>query len=58
MYELEQAGYLEQPHTSAGRIPSERGYRFYVDWLLERYQMTAHEISELNAILSAKMSGD
>lgn len=56
MYELEQVGYLEQPHTSAGRIPSERGYRFYVDWLLERYQMTAREISELNAILSAKMS--
>ena len=31
MAELEALGYLEQPHTSAGRVPSERGYRFYVD---------------------------
>lgn len=32
--ELEQLGYLEQPHTSAGRIPTEKGYRYYVDNLL------------------------
>jgi heat-inducible transcriptional repressor len=32
---LEQDGYLQQPHTSAGRIPTDRGYRFYVDLLLE-----------------------
>ena len=31
MSDLEEAGYLTQPHTSAGRIPSEQGYRFYVD---------------------------
>ena len=31
MAELEELGYLEKPHTSAGRIPSELGYRFYVD---------------------------
>ena len=31
MAELEQMGYLVQPHTSAGRVPSEAGYRFYVD---------------------------
>ena len=31
MSELEDAGYLMQPHTSAGRVPSEKGYRFYVD---------------------------
>lgn len=35
MSELEEAGYLEQPHTSAGRIPSDLGYRFYVDALME-----------------------
>ncbi|MDI3280366.1 MAG: heat-inducible transcriptional repressor HrcA [Bacillota bacterium] len=34
MADLEEAGYLQQPHTSAGRIPSEKGYRFYVDELL------------------------
>jgi heat-inducible transcriptional repressor len=33
--ELEELGYLQQPHTSAGRIPTDRGYRFYVDQLLE-----------------------
>ncbi len=33
MQDLEDEGYLEQPHTSAGRIPSIKGYRFYVDWL-------------------------
>ncbi|MBQ9699242.1 MAG: HrcA family transcriptional regulator, partial [Lachnospiraceae bacterium] len=37
MAELEQLGYLEQPHTSAGRIPSEMGYRFYVDSLVQQY---------------------
>jgi len=34
MADLEELGYLEQPHTSAGRIPSDRGYRFYVDCLM------------------------
>ena len=33
--ELEELGYLQQPHTSAGRVPTDRGYRFYVDHLLE-----------------------
>ena len=34
MAELEEMGYLSQPHTSAGRIPTEKGYRFYVDSLI------------------------
>src|SRR5690554_4769876 len=34
MADLEEAGYLEQPHASAGRIPSDRGYRYYVDGLM------------------------
>ena len=34
MSDLEESGYLEQPHTSAGRVPSERGYRYYVDALM------------------------
>src|SRR5678815_3264245 len=33
--QLEEEGYVQQPHTSAGRIPTDRGYRFYVDLLLE-----------------------
>ncbi len=51
MSELEELGYLEQPHTSAGRIPSEIGYRFYVDSLIDRYNLTQTEISELKNLL-------
>jgi heat-inducible transcriptional repressor len=56
MAELEEMGYLEQPHTSAGRVPSELGYRFYVDTLVEHYAMTAREIPHINQVLKAKMS--
>jgi heat-inducible transcriptional repressor len=35
MADLEELGYLEQPHTSAGRIPSDKGYRYYVDILMK-----------------------
>ena len=35
MADLEELGYILQPHTSAGRIPSDKGYRFYVDHLME-----------------------
>ncbi len=55
MAELEEMGYLEQPHTSAGRVPSERGYRFYVDSLIEHYAMTTAEIAQINRLLRAKM---
>ena len=44
MQELEEKGYLFQPHTSAGRIPTDLGYRFYVDYLARKRQMdTLHE---------------
>lgn len=56
MAELEALGYLEQPHTSAGRVPSERGYRFYVDTLVEHYAMTAREIYQINEVLKEKMA--
>lgn len=36
MADLEEMGYLEQPHTSAGRIPSQRGFRYYVDCMMEK----------------------
>lgn len=55
MAELEDMGYLEQPHTSAGRVPSELGYRFYVDSLLQHYAMTSKEIEEINSVLKLKM---
>lgn len=49
--ELEDAGYLEQPHTSAGRVPSDRGYRFYVDHLLERTQLSSGDESAIQRAL-------
>lgn len=55
MAELEEMGYLEQPHTSAGRVPSELGYRFYVDSLIDSYAMTTREIMQINNLLKIKM---
>ena len=54
MAELEALGYLEQPHTSAGRIPSERGYRFYVDCLSEEYKKTKAETDFMAEALRGK----
>lgn len=47
MFDLESLEYLKQPHTSAGRIPTDKGYRFYVDSLLDTYEfsMKDREIS-------------
>ncbi|MCL2519128.1 MAG: heat-inducible transcription repressor HrcA, partial [Oscillospiraceae bacterium] len=55
MAELEELGYLEQPHTSAGRIPSEHGYRFYVNSLMESYRLTANELREMNNLFNSKI---
>jgi len=43
MSDLEELGFLEQPHTSAGRIPSDKGYRYYVDCLMESKSVSAAE---------------
>ncbi len=43
MAALEKMGLIEQPHTSAGRIPSEVGYRYYVDYLMEKYRLAMRE---------------
>ena len=56
MAELKSLGYLEQPHTSAGSIPTEAGYRFYVNQLLDRYQMTRQEIREMSLGLTKKLN--
>lgn len=53
--ELTSLGYLEQPHTSAGRVPSPQGYRFYVNELMERQRVSAEEAEAINARLSEKM---
>lgn len=46
MADLEEMGYIVQPHTSAGRIPSDKGYRFYVDSLLEEKEKENAEMKE------------
>lgn len=51
MAELEKQGYLEQPHTSAGRVPTYNGYRLYVDTLMERDQLSEEEKRSLDAML-------
>jgi heat-inducible transcriptional repressor len=43
MAELERLGYISQPHTSAGRVPTDKGYRYYVDHLLEEREQVIHE---------------
>ena len=47
MADLEEMGYLEQPHTSAGRIPSERGFRYYVDCMMENENLSEEQMEEL-----------
>lgn len=47
MSDLEEMGYIIQPHTSAGRIPSDKGYRFYVDQIMQEKDNEVTEIQEL-----------
>ena len=47
MSDLEEMGYIVQPHTSAGRIPSDKGYRFYVDQILLEKDNEVTEIKEM-----------
>ncbi|RPF46703.1 heat-inducible transcription repressor HrcA [Thermodesulfitimonas autotrophica] len=54
MADLEEMGYLKQPHTSAGRIPSERGYRYYVDHLMEPEEPGEEEKELLRSYISTK----
>lgn len=53
--DLTEQGYLEQPHTSAGRVPSPKGYRLYVNELMERKALTDQEAEEINAAIQGKM---
>ncbi|HON09275.1 MAG TPA: heat-inducible transcriptional repressor HrcA [Chitinispirillaceae bacterium] len=65
MYDLEDRGFITQPHTSAGRIPTDKGYRYYVDWIMKyteisddtkdmiRSSMVAVDQSDLHLLLEA-----
>jgi heat-inducible transcriptional repressor len=47
---LEEVGFLEKTHTSSGRVPSEKGYRYYVDKLMEPKEMTGEDVLKLQTI--------
>ena len=49
--DLTELGYLEQPHTSAGRVPSPKGYRLYVNELMERQRLSVAETEKINQSL-------
>ncbi len=56
MADLEEQGYLEQPHTSAGRVPSQQGYRYYVDHLLQLGErLKQEEISKMKMLFSERV---
>ncbi len=56
MAELEKMGYLDKPHTSSGRVPSEKGYRFYVDELLKDDNISIEEIKYISDKLETKVN--
>jgi heat-inducible transcriptional repressor len=55
MAALTDLGYLEQPHTSAGRIPSAAGYRLYVDELMADYRLSMDEANSIHSAIEEKM---
>lgn len=54
--ELENNGYLDKPHTSSGRVPSEKGYRFYVDELVNEEDISLEEIKYIQTKLATKVN--
>ncbi|REK77428.1 heat-inducible transcriptional repressor HrcA [Paenibacillus paeoniae] len=56
MADLEELGFLEQPHTSAGRVPSTKGYRYYVDHLIELKEMKEEDLGFVRSFVTEKMS--
>ncbi len=56
MADLEEMGYLIQPHTSSGRVPSDEGYRFYVNSLMQRYQIGMEAVVQLQNMLETRVS--
>jgi len=56
MADLEEMGYLAQPHTSAGRIPSDKGYRMYVDQLMQVYELQQDEIDKIRSAMELRIN--
>lgn len=56
MAELESMGYLEHPHTSAGRVPTDKGYRTYVDMMVQPKELTLPEQQQIREYISERIS--
>jgi heat-inducible transcriptional repressor len=56
MSDLEDSGFIDHPHTSAGRIPTDKGYRFYVDSLMDVQKLRNSEIGLINKSLETNLS--
>lgn len=56
MSDLEEMGYLTHPHTSAGRIPSEKAYRFYVDSLMQKYELSDDDKLQIDRLIDSSLS--
>ncbi|WP_224654348.1 DeoR family transcriptional regulator, partial [Escherichia coli] len=56
MADLEELGYLEKTHTSSGRVPSEKGYRFYVDHLLTPEKLTLEDSMQLRSLFQNRVT--
>lgn len=55
MADLEEMGYISQPHTSAGRVPSDKGYRFYVDHLMQVQTLKMDEINQIKDAIERRI---
>ena len=55
MADLEELGFLEKTHTSSGRVPSEKGYRFYVDHLLSPQGINSKDIQQIQSIFNDRL---
>jgi heat-inducible transcriptional repressor len=55
MSDLEEMGYLEQPHTSAGRIPSHKGYRYYVDHILQHGTLHNNDLDSMKGAFAERI---
>lgn len=56
MADLEEMGYLAQPHTSSGRVPSNKGYRLYVDQLMQVHDLNTDEIEKIKSAMETRIN--
>lgn len=56
MADLEEMGFLAQPHTSSGRVPSDKGYRLYVDQLMQKHELSTDEIEIIRVAMETRIN--